>query len=164
MEPVSFSSFSQGLKLFLIMGALGTLFSAMAYLICRYPNMRRAQFREWGPHPRMGMALGGAILLSFFLGAWNMTFARFYAMGKDGNNIILIYHFPARQELRPCESVKKAVKQVVNPKNQTWELGIFLADGKTRKSAPTGKDAFEKAIAPLEGRLCGGLEISTLTP
>lgn len=148
----------------MLVAGLGTVFAAMAYLICRYPNMRRAQFREWGPRPRTGKFLGGAILLSFVLGGWNMTFARFYALETDGKNVILHYHFPARQESWPCESIKKSVKQLANPKARTWELGIILADGKIRRSAPTGKDAFEKAIAPLEGRLCGGLEISALTP
>lgn len=161
MEAIAFSSFSQGLKMFCLMGGLGAFFAAMAYLICRYPHMRRAQFREWGPHPIMAGFLGGAILLSFTLGAWNMTFARYYALNMDGKNIILRFHFPDRQESWPCESIKKAVKQVANPKARTWELDLMLADGKTRKSAPMGKNAFDKAIAPLEGHLCEGLGIST---
>jgi len=145
------------------MGGIGALFGGMAYLICRYPNMRRAQFREWGPHPVMGKLLGGAILISFILSSWNMTFARFYGIEKDGQNIILNYHLPDRQEILPCGFIKKAIRQIDNPKSHTWELALILADGKIRRSAPMEKDDFDNAIRPFASRLCPGVEITAPT-
>ena len=160
MQAIHFSSFGHGMKFFCLMSGLGVFFAAMAYLICRYPSMRRAQFREWGPHPVMGLVIGGAILASFLLSAWNSSFACFYSLEKAGGGITLHYYFPARQETITCGSITKTLKQVANPKSRYWELALFLKDGKIRRSAPMAKEAFENATAPLGGRLCPDLSLT----
>ncbi len=160
MTTLTFSSFGAGLKLFLLMGGLGAFFAGMAYLICRYPRFRRAQFREWGPRPRLAAALGILIFASFLMGGWTTSFSRFYGLATDGRNVTLRFYFPERAESYPVSKISKALRQSASPKARTFELALILADGRIRHSAALPKEPFDKALAPLNGRIAPGLAIA----
>lgn len=157
---IDFASFHHGMKLFLLLSGIGALFGVITYLICRYPSMRRAQFREWGPHPVAGLVLGSCIFISFTLGAYSSYFTRFYGLKKEKDSISLIFHLPRRTMKIPCAEIKKAYRQPDNPKGRTWELAIILMEGKVVRSIGTSKAEFDKSLLPLNGKLCDGAEIS----